>query len=148
MQSSGNLWNSSPGVWLLGGAHLGTPHTRGHSGVCLALVTPLSEEEVENCSLRCFAKKCTMGKGQKQGGTPTPLLSPPLAWEPDPGGCLSPSRSRGSRSWELLSSEPYPMAAPRKGAPSVSLENARDLSSEKKKRNLPSCKGYLTESML
>lgn len=112
---------------------LGEASLRGGSGKLLA---PL------------FAKKCTMGKGQKQGGTPTPLLSPPLAWEPDPGGCLSPSPSGGSRSWELLSSEPYPMAAPRKGAPSVSLENARDLSSEKKKRNLPSCKGYLTESML
>lgn len=145
------LWKSLKLItWFLvaWGCTPGHPTHQRTLGVCLALVTPLSEEKVENCSLRCFAKKCTMGKGQKQGGTPTPLLSPPLAREPDPGGCLSPSPSGGSRSWELLSSEPYPMAAPRKGAPSVSLENARDLSSEKKKRNLPSCKGYLTESML
>lgn len=81
MQSSGNLWNSSLGFWLLGGAHLGTPHTRGHSGVSLALVTPLSEEEVENCSLRCFAKKMYNGEGSEaRGHPPTSLLSPPLAW--------------------------------------------------------------------
>lgn len=147
MQSSGNLWNSSLGFWLLG-VHIWAPHTpediggkprlgdaslRGGSGKLLA---PL------------FLPKNVQWGRVRSKGAPLPRCSV----LPSPGSQIqeaaSPSPSGGSRSWELLSSEPYPMAAPRKGAPSVSLENARDLSSEKKKRNLPSCKGYLTESML
>lgn len=71
------LWKSLELItWFLvaWSAHLGTPHTRGHSGVSLALVTPLSEEEVENYSLRCFAKNVQWGRVRSKGA-PLPRCS-------------------------------------------------------------------------